>query len=313
MKLVTLKTSRAGEPGVILDDWIVNLPRASEYLKLEDMVPVTVAGILAGGLGDVARIIDQISRRIETEADLLATAGIIVGTEGAELMAPIPRPGIVLSHARAYRSHLDEMRPGSKPAEMPTGFIKNSNSVIGPDEPIVPPAKYPDMLDFEGEFSVVIGKPCHDISADDAMDYVAGYTIINDISARDWVAQMHETGDKEPNRMGKQFPTFCPLGPVVATKDDVPNPHNVTLKTTLNDKVMQDAHTSDLIWSFPEIIAHYAHWYPFEPGDVISSGTPAGVGHAQKPPVYMKPGDIVAVSVDGVGTLRNPVAAPTAG
>lgn len=315
MKLVTLNSANGGDPAVLFDDNIVNLACASVYFGSNGALPGSVAGILANGpndLGEAARIADRVLQRISAEGDDMAANGVIVDPASAELLAPVPRPGIVLSHARAYRSHQEEMRGSdAEPEKVPTGFIKNTNSVIGPGAPIVLPASHPDMVDFEGEFSVVIGRPCHHISPDEAMDYVAGYTIINDISARDWVAEMHATGDKETNRLGKQFPTFCPLGPVVATPDEVPDPHAVRMRTTLNGKIMQDASTSDLIWGIPEIVAHYAQWYPFEPGDVISTGTPAGVGHGQNPPVYMKPGDVVAVTVDGVGTLENPVVAPS--
>ncbi len=314
MKLVTIKTAGGGTPGALIDGQVVNLTEAAKHVDPSAPPPSSVAAILAGGpetLELAERLIDAVANGLESGPDRLRESGAVTGRSETELMAPVPRPGIVLSHARAYRSHRDEMRGSdAKPETVPTGFIKNTNSVIGPGAPIVLPASHPDMVDFEGEFSVVIGRPCHNVSPGEAMDYVAGYTIINDISARDWVAEMHATGDKETNRLGKQFPTFCPLGPVVATMDEVPDPHAVRMQTALNGKVMQDARTSDLIWGIPEIVAHYAQWYPFEPGDVISTGTPAGVGHGQDPPVYMKPGDVVAVTVDGVGTLENPVAAP---
>ena len=314
MKLVTINSGNGGSPGVLLEDQVVDLGHAAGYLKQTPPPPTTVADILAAGqpaLDQVKKLVDTVESHLETGSDGLVENGVVTDHPDTELLAPIPRPGIVLSHARSYRSHQEEMRGSdAKPENVPTGFIKNTNSVIGPGAPIVLPASHPDMVDFEGEFSVVIGRPCHNISPDEAMDHVIGYTIINDISARDWVSEMHATGDKETNRLGKQFPTFCPLGPVVATLDEVPDPHAVRMQTTLNGKVMQDACTSDLIWGIPEIVAHYAQWYPFEPGDVISTGTPAGVGHGQDPPVYMKPGDVVAVTVDGVGTLDNPVVAP---
>lgn len=314
MKLVTIKIAGGGTPGALLGEQVVNLANATERLDLSPPPPSSVADILAGGqdaLERIERLIDAVADKLDVGADGLIEDGAVSPLQDTELLAPMPRPGIVLSHARAYRSHKEEMRGSdAKPETVPTGFIKNTNSVIGPGAPIVLPASHPDMVDFEGEFSVVIGRPCHNIVPENAMDYVVGYTIINDISARDWVAEMHATGDKETNRLGKQFPTFCPLGPVVATLDEVPDPHAVRMQTTLNGKIMQDANTSDLIWGIPEIIAHYAQWYPFQPGDVISTGTPAGVGHGQNPPVYMKPGDVVAVTVDGVGALENPVVAP---
>jgi 2-keto-4-pentenoate hydratase/2-oxohepta-3-ene-1,7-dioic acid hydratase in catechol pathway len=217
----------------------------------------------------------------------------------------------VLSHGRAYYSHMKEMAKGATPkvAEEPRAFLKNINGITGPDWPIVLPRQFPDMVDFEGEFSIVFGKRCHNVDEGDAMQAVAGYTIINDVSARNWAAHFIKTGDPDLNRQGKQLPTFCPLGPVIATKDDVPDPHDVTMTTTLNGEVMQSAHTSDLIWKVSKLISYFARWYAFAPGDVLTTGSPAGVGFAREPKVFMKAGDVVAVTVDRVGTLRNPIVA----
>lgn len=141
------------------------------------------------------------------------------------------------------------------------------------------------------------------------MEAVAGYTLINDVSARNWVENFIATGDADLNRMGKQLPGFCPMGPVIVTADEVADPHDVTLTTRLNDTVMQSAHTSDLIWRIPALIAYFSRWYPFRPGDILTTGSPAGVGYGRTPKIFMKPGDTIAVTVDRIGTLSNPIVA----
>ena len=193
--------------------------------------------------------------------------------------------------------------------KIPAGFLKNANIVIGPGEPIVLPPQCPDMVDFEAEFSIVIGRPARNVSEADAMDYVAGYTLINDVGARDW---NDRSGNAEPwtfIRMAKNLPTFCPLGPVVATKDEVADPHNVRMTLTLNGRVMQDACTDDLIHTIPKHVAYYSRYYPLDPGDIISTGSPAGVGFARDPKVFMRAGDRVEITVPEIGTLANPVCA----
>ena len=220
----------------------------------------------------------------------------------------------MLSHGRAYFSHLKEMQKTDRPTptKQPTAFMKNVNAIIGPGEPITLPPQCADMVDFEGEFSVVFGAPCHNVEESETLRMVAGYTIINDVSARNWVENFHTTGDPDLNRMGKQLPGFCPIGPVIVTKDEIADPHDLTLTTTLNGNVMQQAHTSDLIWKVSALIAYFSRWYPFRPGDILTTGSPAGVGYGRDPKVFMKPGDVVTVTVDGIGTLANPIVAARA-
>jgi acylpyruvate hydrolase len=226
----------------------------------------------------------------------------------------VPRPNMVLSHGRAYASHRGEMRRGgiAPTGDTPVAFIKNTGSIIGTDSPIVLPAQCPDMVDFEAEFSVVFGASCNNVSEAEAMEYIMGYTIVNDVSARDWVEVSRKSewpGDRDMNRMGKQLPTFTPMGPVIVTKDEIPDPHNVNVSSTLNGKPMQSANTSDLIFTIPALIAFFSRWYPFEPGDVLTTGSPPGVGFGRDPQIFLKPGDVVDITVDGVGTLSSRVSA----
>ncbi|MBE8476469.1 fumarylacetoacetate hydrolase family protein [Streptomyces justiciae] len=236
------------------------------------------------------------------------------------LHAPI-RPGaLILCAGGNYRSHLEEM--GDSVPEKAPSFIKSPNAVTGPDAPIVLPPEFAEMVDFEGELCVVFGRECHRVSAHQAMDYVAGYTILNDVSARDGVRAFLTAATPIEGRwsviemlMGKQFPTFAPVGPAILTADEVPDPGALRLTTRLNGTVMQDAHITDLVVGIPQLVEEMSRYYSFAPGDLLSTGTPAGVGAGQKPPRYLRAGDEVAIEVTGIGTLTNrivPAAVPVA-
>jgi 2-keto-4-pentenoate hydratase/2-oxohepta-3-ene-1,7-dioic acid hydratase in catechol pathway len=232
----------------------------------------------------------------------------------AKLLAPIADPGMVLSVGMNYHEHLKEMK--TPVPEKPAAFTKSVASIIATGEPIRPPASNAGMLDWEGEFSVVIGKRCHAVKAADALNYVAGYTLVNDVSARDWVAPIFQSQGImgpihawEHNLLGKMFPTFCPMGPCIATRDEIADPGNVRIQTRLNGQVMQDANTDDLVFSVPQLIEYYSQFYLFRPGDVITTGSPSGVGFGRNPKVFMKPGDVVEVEVQQIGVLRNPIKA----
>jgi acylpyruvate hydrolase len=172
--------------------------------------------------------------------------------------------------------------------------------VIGPGDAIKIP-KVSAMIDYEAEYAFVIGRAGRDITPDRAMDYVAGYTIVNDVSCRDY--QM-KTGQW---MIGKTFDTFAPMGPYLVTRDEVADPHNLEISLQLNGQRMQHSNTRNLIFKTEHLIAFLSQVFTFEPGDVVSTGTPAGVGYARKPPVFMKAGDRVRIEVEGLGALENPV------
>lgn len=312
MRLVSIDAGPSTRPGVLIGDDILDFALAGDVLPLASWIPTSMSALLAGGsegLDFIRRLIDKVDTDCsDTRARLKACRALRSATD-TRFAAPIPRPSILLSHGRAYHSHLMEMQGTQRPKieEAPKAFMKNVNGIIGPDAPIVLPPHCADMVDFEGEFSIVFGAPCHNVDEANALATVAGYTIINDVSARNWVTNFLETGDPDLNRMGKQFPTFCPMGPLIVTKDELPDPHDVTLNTTLNGVLMQSAHTSDLIWSVSALISYFSRWYPFMPGDILTTGSPAGVGFGRDPKVFMKSGDIVAITVDRIGTLRNPI------
>jgi acylpyruvate hydrolase len=312
MKLATIDAPLRPATGVLVGEDVLDFALASKVIPLTSCIPDSMPVLLAcgdDGLDIIRRVLDKVERSRNDESMRLRACGALKSTKDVPLLAPVPRPGIVLSHGRAYHSHLKEMSKEDKPkiADDPRAFLKNINAIVGPDSPIVLPRQFPDMVDFEGEFSVVFGRDCHNVEEKDAMATIAGYTIINDVSARDWIEQFIKSGDPDLNRQGKQLPTFCPMGPVIATKDEVPDPHDVNLTTTLNGKVMQSAHTSDLIWKVPHLISYFSRWYSFRPGDILTTGSPAGVGYGRDPKVFMKSGDVVAITVDRVGTLSNPI------
>lgn len=177
------------------------------------------------------------------------------------------------------------------------------------------PAEFPDHVDYEGELCVVIGKPCHAVRAEDAWAFVAGYTLLNDVSARDAFPGLAAATTPLEGRwawtdmlLGKQFPTFGPIGPAVVTADEFDDVGALRLTTTLNGRTVQDALVSDLAVGVPELIEQFSRYFPFQPGDVISTGTPAGVGAGRRPPLYLRHGDVVTVAVEGIGELTNPVA-----
>jgi 2-keto-4-pentenoate hydratase/2-oxohepta-3-ene-1,7-dioic acid hydratase in catechol pathway len=288
MKLVTFEIDHRARPGRLAGDEIVDL---------HALAP------------DVRSILEQ-----NLLGKAAAAAGRSVPLKEVKLLAPIPNPGMVLSVGMNYHEHLKEMK--TPVPEKPAAFTKSVASIIGPDAPIRIPPSNPGMLDWEGEFSVVIGRPCHRVKAAQALDYVAGYTLVNDVSARDWVAPIFSAKGVmgpihawEHNLLGKMFPTFCPMGPVLATKDEVPDPANVKLQTRLNGTLMQDANTDDLVFSVVQLIEYYSQFYLFQPGDVITTGSPSGVGYGRNPKLFMKAGDVVEVEVQGIGVLRNPVQA----
>ena len=289
MHLVTFEAAGKPRPGAISGEGIVDL----------SAVAADVKGILEAGSLEAAR-------------RLAASAKNPVPLKSARLLAPIQNPGMVLAGGMNYHEHLKEMK--TPVPEKPVAFTKSVASIIGPGEPIRLPPGNPGMVDWEGEFTVVIGKPCHRVKASQALDYVAGYTIVNDVSARDWVAPIFSsTGVMGPihawehNLLGKMFPTFCPMGPALVTRDELPDPDNVRITTRLNGKVMQSANTDDLVFNVAQLIEYYSQFYLFRPGDCITTGSPSGVGYGRNPKVFMKAGDVIEVEVEGIGILRNQV------
>ena len=218
-----------------------------------------------------------------------------------KLLAPVP-PTNILCIGLNYRQHAAESkRPLPK---HPVLFIKNTASVQHPGDPIEIPVKLPSTrVDYECELAVVIGRRCKNVSRAEALDYVLGYTCANDVSARDW----QRDGGGGQWCQGKGFDTFCPLGPVIVTRDELPNPNALRIRTILNGETMHDWNTSDMIFDVPAIIEFLSASKTLLPGTVILTGTPHGVGFARTPPVWLKAGDTVSIEIEQIGTLTNPV------
>ena len=219
----------------------------------------------------------------------------------AKLLAPIV-PCDILCIGLNYRKHAEE---GLKPIpDYPVVFMKNLGTLQNPGDPIVLPRKLrSDEVDYECELAVVIGRECYNVSKENALDYVLGYTCANDVSARDW--QIKKGGSQWCR--GKTFSTFCPLGPWIVTRDEIPDPNLLSIKTILNGQTMQDWNTNDMIFDVPTLIEFLSGSTRLLPGTVILTGTPHGVGAARKPPVFLQPGDSVTIEIGSIGSLTNPV------
>jgi len=217
-------------------------------------------------------------------------------SDNERLGSPIARPSKILCIGLNYAKHAAESNM-SIPAE-PILFMKSTTSLSGPFDPIIIP-KDSVKSDWEVELAFVIGKKASYVSEADAMDYVAGYVLHNDVSEREWQLERGGTWDK-----GKGCDTFAPLGPFLATKDEIADPHNLRLWLKLNDKILQDSNTDDLIFNIPFLISYVSKFMTLLPGDVVSTGTPAGVGLGLNPPVYLKPGDVVELGIDGLGVSK---------
>lgn len=271
----------------------------------------------AGQLGDLARVSRGIDVLSDQELADMKGDGVILNSNDVEVCAPLTRPSLILAQGLAYKEHLREM--GVPTPQNPVSFVKVPSSLTGTGCPIVLPQDNPAMVDWEGEFCFVVGRPCYRVSEDDAMNYVSGYTIMNDVSARDWAETALNPNQKPmqaimswgENIHGKQFPSFTPMGPVFVSADEIDDPHDLNLETRVNGEVMQKTNTQDLIFSISRALSYFSQWYRFLPGDIISTGSPAGVGHGRRPRLYLKEGDVVEVSVDKIGTLSNQVVAYT--
>jgi 2-keto-4-pentenoate hydratase/2-oxohepta-3-ene-1,7-dioic acid hydratase in catechol pathway len=295
MRLVTY--SQAGQPrtGVMLDDAnILDLNRASG-----GALPTTMLEFLMGGQAAIATAKTALEAAQAAAKSGASATGIIVslGRDDVHLEAPVPRPGKALAIGLNYRDHAEES--GQKLPTHPIVFSKVSTCITGPGMPVHRP-KASAAVDWEAEMCFVIGKKGRHIKASDALDHIAGFMCGNDISVRDW--QFHN-----PTWMiGKGFDTHGPTGPWLVTKDEV-DCGNLDVKCIVNGEMVQSSNTRQLIFDVGAIVEYLSTAFTLEPGDVVFTGTPAGVGMSRKPPVYLKAGDTVRVEITGLGALENPV------
>jgi 2-keto-4-pentenoate hydratase/2-oxohepta-3-ene-1,7-dioic acid hydratase in catechol pathway len=238
---------------------------------------------------------------LEITGDLYGTFTTGQPVPKGKLLAPV-LPINLLAIGLNYRKHAEE--GGKGVPERPMLFIKSTNCVQNPGDPIeLPRRQASEEVDWECELAIVIGKTCKNATKANALDFVLGYTAANDVSARDW--QFKWNGGQFCQ--GKSFDTFCPLGPVLVTKDEIPNPNALRIQTIVNGQSMQDWNTNDMVFDVPTLIEFLSGSKTLLPGTVILTGTPHGVGYARKPPVFMKAGDVVTIDIEKIGALTNPV------
>jgi 2-keto-4-pentenoate hydratase/2-oxohepta-3-ene-1,7-dioic acid hydratase in catechol pathway len=282
MRLVSFAKNGTSGAGILHKDGILPL----FILGYDDAIAFMAAG-------EQARAKAESQLRKASSAELLPLSSV-------HLLAPVPRPPKILCVGLNYRDHAVEAKM-EIPA-VPAIFIKLSTAVVGPDEPIVVPA-FITKPDYEAEFAVVIGKGGSRIPRDRWQEHVFGYTILNDVSARDvQLATSQWT-------MGKSLNSFAPIGPHIVTVDEIPDPHALDIRLSIGGETLQHSNTRELIFRVPELVEYISRLAPLEPGDVISTGTPSGVGLGRTPNRWLRAGDEIVIEIEKIGALRNPVIA----
>lgn len=286
MRLATIHTDNGPRAALLHGDFYVDLHATDAAL------PPSVRQLLEMGPSAL-----QAAARAATHP-----RAVQVPVKGTKLLAPIPDPPKIVCLGLNYRDHAAES--GAPIPKEPVLFSKYATALIGHEQPIVlPPVS--SEVDYEAELVIVIGRTGKNIKAVEAMQYVAGYTVGHDVSARDWQLKK----DQKQWMVGKTFDTFAPMGPALVTADEVPDPHRLPIRLRLNGQTMQDSNTKQMIFSVSETLAYLSQVFTLLPGDLIFTGTPPGVGFARKPQVFLKAGDVAEVEIEGLGVLRNPVVA----
>jgi 2-keto-4-pentenoate hydratase/2-oxohepta-3-ene-1,7-dioic acid hydratase in catechol pathway len=281
MKLVTYESANGPRLGAVVNDQIVDLHTASGGSLPGDML-----SLLQGGPGMLAQ-----------------AASVAEGASGqpadqVKLLAPIANPSKIVAIGLNYMDHCIETNAAVP--KQPLIFTKFTTSIVGPGDAIRWDPALTSQVDYEAELAVVIGRTASNVSEEEALEYVAGYTICHDVSARDL-----QFGDGQWVR-GKSLDTFCPLGPWLVTGEEVADPHNLGIRCVLNGHTVQDSNTRELIFNVPTLVAYCSRSFTLLPGDIIITGTPSGVGVSRKPQLFLKHGDVVTVEIDGLGSLTSP-------
>ncbi|MCP5057895.1 MAG: fumarylacetoacetate hydrolase family protein [bacterium] len=280
MKLATFTEDNRTRVGVVVEDGIVDLSTAAPDL------PDEMTRLLSGGPDALAA-----AARAAKGAPTLRLADV-------HLESPVLRPPKILAIGLNYADHVAES--GMETPKLPLVFNKQSTSVVGPGDPFHMP-RASSSLDYEGELGVVIGQRCRHVPKERAAEVIAGLTVVNDVTVRDWQLRTPTW------TIGKSFDTHCPTGPWIVTNDELPDPHCLDIKTWVNGELRQSSNTKHLIFSCFDLIEHLSTAFTLEPGDLIATGTPSGIGLGMKPPQLLKVGDVVKVAIDGVGELENTV------
>lgn len=288
MKLVTFTQGGTTRIGVLDGAAIVDLAAAAPQLPRE------MCAFLAAGAEALAAARQALGNASSAR----------IASKDVRLEAPILRPPKILAVGLNYKDHIAET--GNKTPEVPMIFNKQSTSINRSGGDIYLP-RVSEQLDYEGEFAVVIGRYCRHVPKNRAREVIAGYTIANDVSVRDWQRRVPTF------TMGKSWDTHCPLGPYITTADEVGDPHALDLKTWVNGELRQSSNTSQLLFNAFDLVEHLTTAFTLEPGDIISTGTPGGVAAAMKPPKWLKPGDVVKIAIDKLGEIENRVIAEPEG
>jgi 2-keto-4-pentenoate hydratase/2-oxohepta-3-ene-1,7-dioic acid hydratase in catechol pathway len=289
MRLISFRHAGRERLGARDDGVLVDLNAADGQL------PPDMVAFLEGGEAALDAAREAFAHARERDEAMVDPAAI-------ELLPVVPRPPKIICVARNYGAHAAEAN--LQVLEVPNLFIRFARSLVAAGAPVLVP-KVSEQVDWEAELAVIIGRPGKHVAPAQAYEHVAGYTLFNDVSIRDWQLR------KPPIQFGagKNFDGSGPLGPELVTRDEVPDPHDLRIECRVNGELTQSSTTADMLFDIPTLIEHISQFTTLEPGDVIATGTPSGVGHFRKPPMYLRPGDTVRVEIEGLGSLENPVEA----
>ncbi len=301
MRLITYSHDDVSSIGLEVDAGILNLPNfasvfASEYNLTDEGFPSKMIDFLQSYSG-INKARELCEKYTELPEDKRPNQ---ISQDTVKYKAPIRRPGKIIALGLNYKDHIEET--GREVPDFPVIFGKFPSSIANPNEEI-PIPEITDQLDWEVELGIVVGRNCKNATEDDALNYVAGYTIVNDLSARDL-----QNSDGQWIR-GKSLDGLCPMGPCIVTTDELGAAANLEMYTKVNGVTKQKSTTANLLFGVPEIVSYLSKSFTLEPGDVIATGTPSGVGFARDPPEFLKPGDEMELYVEGIGTLRNKIVA----
>lgn len=286
MRLISVADNGEERVGVVVGE------RATPAVAIMNSGPKTMADLLAGG----SELLESLRLAAAQHSEEIRTSGAPL--EALTILAPVPRPGKIVAIGLNYHAHAIEQNV--EPPKAPLIFAKFSTSVIGTGAAVTWDPALTSQVDYEAELAVIIGRKAREVTEASALEYVLGYTCGNDVTARDL-----QYGDRQWVR-GKSLDTFCPLGPWIVTRDEIPDPQALRIRATVSSETLQDGHTRDMIFSVTQIIAHASRAFTLEPGDVIMTGTPSGVGVWREPKRFLGDGEVVEVEIEGIGVLRNP-------
>jgi len=302
MKLLSFRIANQIRIGLLVNNTIVDISEGCYYLFKQN-IPSDMIGFLEGGetMMKLAKKLEEYAKK--NMKTLGSNSGILYNVDKVEILAPVPRTRQnIICLGLNYVEHVQEV--GLALPKYPVFFTKPPNCIIGPDADIIFP-KNSIKIDYEAELAFIFGKGGKNISEEEAFKYVAGYTILNDVTARD-LQRRHGQWFK-----GKGLDTFAPVGPYLITKEEVNNPHNLNISLELNGVIMQKSNTRNLIFKIPTLVKYITMDMTVEPGDIVATGTPSGVGYTRKPPIYLKPGDRLEITVEKIGVLKNKIVSST--